>query len=388
MVSVYYATPVVIASLFLLIFAERIANIGKNLGLPAPLFLLLIVLPFRLHFIVFDLFFWSRIESHLIEPLACYLDAQAFKAGGLPHIDVQCNYGPLFIILCLGPVLLWNDPRSIKFALILIDLLTLYIVYLLGKRLFKNDGLYPALLYGLSSIPLSIVYAIGYHEPLNVLFMILGVYLYLSDKKGLAMVVLGIGATYKWFPLPLALFLILREDKLNAIKYFLTAVLTFILCNVPLVAISGSHFLASYAHHIERGGGGFPIYQVLRIFGISFGPLVPVVIQGIATLIYLLFAWKTRLEPLKASLGYIIVTLLTMKSLEIWYFLILLPFLSLVVARGTGKKDFVAFLLLNTIIWQKHANPIPAFLLSAGILGYYFVRYAICLENFDAPLNT
>ncbi len=157
--------------------------------------------------------------------------------------DMRTIYPPLSEILFYVAYLIGGESfLGVKLLLLLFDILTMAGIYLAMKEL-KLDRKY-LLMYAMCPLPLIQFFLDGHVDAFGFTFVILGIYFYLTERKILSYVFIGLSMLIK----PLALimvpvFFFSEKGILNRIKAAAIPVLLFGMAYVPYI-FTGSPFSA------------------------------------------------------------------------------------------------------------------------------------------------
>lgn len=237
-------------------------------------------------------------------------------------------------------------------------------------------------LFFFAAAPSLILYAFHNWDLLAVLLMCLGLWAFSRGSDGLAGAWLGFGAAAKVFPaliIPALVVARRKEGKAGGGRMIVTAIVSFVAVNIPLVLINRTGWWAPWHFQSAR----FPNfetswYNIYRHLASNFGNFwsnsYPGFTSYVSAALFLgavaLLLWReskrARFRPYAASFGILLIWLLTAKVYSPQYALWLLPFFALVEIPLTG---FVAFSVVDFIVWITVSRFFLAFPPSSGGIG-------------------
>jgi len=171
--------------------------------------------------LIFRSIFLFRTELMTIDPYA-YLSAMEYMLQGkIPYgsFTPPSPYGPVFMyfITAIGAIF---TPQLLpmRFFFILCDSITSCLIFQTGRRIFDVEkSAFAALAYSLNPLSIIEVGWSGHNDALASMFLILAIFLYLSNRKYSSAVAFAFSAGVKW-SLSLPLFILLFKDKESKIS--------------------------------------------------------------------------------------------------------------------------------------------------------------------------
>lgn len=171
----------------------------------------------------------------------------AFLNGRMLYRDFYYAYPPLFIYVLslfhmLGP---W---WSAALPLVLADVLTIIPVYLIAKRLFdENRAVLAAVAFAICPINLFYVDYLWLNPSLTTFFLLISVYLFLSNRTRSSALSLAISTGFKQTSLlaaPIMVIDLLRTGKKReAVTFSLIYLVVFLLISLPYVIVEPNRYL-------------------------------------------------------------------------------------------------------------------------------------------------
>lgn len=374
-----------------------------------------------------------------------FLYAQRFSHGLLPYRDFQVEYPPLGIALIVlpglihsGPLTPWGYGTSFALEMMALDLLTLFLVVRLARKLIPSDptGLISGLLYtGFVAASGAIAQKF---DLVAGTFCLLAVMAFIRRRDSLGWVMLVAATLIKGFPLAIApLFLMYRLMEGRAgyrslYEGLRAAVASSIAFLVPLVWMAGGvqPLVHAILYHVDRGTEIESMYSgVLLLAGRLFGLVtfsyanpadlsqdiqspLDMLVSHSATplglvligLIYWQFYRALKARPhdgyqelVRASLLVLLAFIVTFRALPGHYLLAVLPLESMVRFQGRRQTTFICVLLgalllgqLETVFWQPLLAGAWSGILvlvarNAAILGCFVLLFGGTMWGYLAP---
>lgn len=248
--------------------------------------------------------------------------------------DVATIYPPMTqIFFIISNSLSRGSIASMKFLLIIFDMLAVFLIYKILGRLKLNPLC--LIIYAWSPLVLKELANSGHYDSLSIVCVLASIYFILAKKSKLSGAMMGLGFLTKFYPLIFIPFFLRKKDY----KAFVTALLIIVLGYIPFFVWGNVNLievfsgLGSYTKSWAINGGIFelinsslalvltePYYFSKGICAISF------------VVIWFYFFIKTDTDDLSVvrSFSFVLTALLLLSPVgDPWYFCWLIPFLAL-----------------------------------------------------------
>lgn len=322
------------AGYFLMLFTSYFLffKLGsKKLNLRFPKFnLLYILIPFIILRLTIAFYFDSGIDIGTNTEIVI---ENLFSGKGV-YIGETYYYPPTLIFYTLPFVILFGNFHhiGIKTAAIFSDLINIFLLYLIGKKLVdENAGIFSSFLYAFNPVLIYESSFNGVNDGIVMSFMLVSFYFLLVRKTKLSAFFFTLAFTSKWFPL-LVLPFILKElrNRKDIMKFLSTFLAASLLILLPFF---NKNFVdQTIVYHFNREMFGFEsnltIYKPLS-FIISNRTLI-LIIQLTMLTIYFIKCFP-RDNLIRGSQRIFLLTILFSGRIHRNYYFWFLPFSFLLV---------------------------------------------------------
>lgn len=239
--------------------------------------------------------------------------------------NMKSIYPPFAQYVFLGSYLVWGDnPAGFKFILLLFETATILLIYYSLKRL-KSPGIFSAF-YALCPLPIMQFSIDGHVDAIGICMMMLGIYLFLSNKKAMSYAAMGLSIASKIISAMIIPFLHPQRKIKSAIISLAVSFAFFLLTYIPYLNSSVNPFesLAAFTAHWVFNGSIFSV-----ILGITGHNQRARIICGILLIISALLIFFSKKEPREKIYYMVLSFLLLSPTVHPWYvcwLAVLLPF--------------------------------------------------------------
>ncbi len=263
-----------------------------------------------------------------------------------------------------------------KFPYLFIDIALAFILAGLFKEQKKKRLAF--LLWLFNPLALYSTFMIGQLDLLPTLFTVLALYLATKEKKGWALISLGIGASYKMFPLffiPPAAF-ILGKTFRQRIKYLILGILPFLISVAPYLSSKAFRAMVLFAPKSQKMlFMGWPVSGAEVVY-----PFILFLV-----IIYLFAYYSKKKIPLATYFLAIFLLIFSVTHYHPQWFLWATPFLIWELVENKFRHGLLAFILfccwlIITLLFESSLstglfNPIWPQLVKAPNLSNVLARY-------------
>ena len=296
-------------------------------------------------------YLWDgKVQANGINPYAYAPDAKELThlhSDIIPkyvnHADMKTLYPPLTeILFYISYLISGENYLGLKFLLLCFDLMTIYGIYLILKKL-NTDKKY-ILLYALSPLPIFQFFVDAHADGFGLVFIIFAIFFYLDKKKILSYILIGISICIKPIGLlfiPLLLFT--EKSLIERIKIILIPLFICTAMYIPYI-FTGSPFQALIKFTENWNFNGI-VFDILNSF-MHNNQKVRLICGIIYFLIFLiiLFSKKNLLVKIYLSIFLLLIFSPVVHPWYVSWLVILLPF----VPKWSGIF-YVSLVSLTTI---------------------------------------
>jgi len=227
-----------------------------------------------------------------------------------------------------------------KLPYIFIDIATAFLI----SGLFKKDNLKKLgfILWMLNPVTLYATFMMGQFDILPVLFTILSVYLFKNEKYSWSLISLGIGGSYKIYPLLFVIPAAILAGKTfrSQVKYFSLGIAPFILTALPFLGSAAFKQMVLFSPKSQKML--FMIWKLTAAEGIY--PFI-LILVGIYWYVY----HKKQSLKLENVMLAILLLIFSITHYHPQWFLWVTPFLIMAVVKNRNVKAMTAVLLWSWI---------------------------------------
>lgn len=186
--------------------------------------------------------------------------------GGRLYVDVPYTYPPLYAYTEALSIALFGDAQMVwKIVPLIYDLGCIIMIYLIARKIFGyRQSVIASLVYGFSPLPLIAVSRYASFDSTASFWMLVSIFFLLEERVIPSALSLGIGVSYKYFPMLLLPMVIMHlPKKRSKITFLLGATVTVALIQLPFIITSFTAWFENVIlYHLQRDGGGYTIYQL------------------------------------------------------------------------------------------------------------------------------
>jgi alpha-1,6-mannosyltransferase len=285
-------------------------------------------------------------------------NASAPEWENINHPDLPAIYPPGAQWVFASIVAVTDSPTWMRIFFTCLDLLLVVFLWLLLRSTSADPRL--VVLYAWHPLPAIEVASSGHFEPLAILPMVIGLWLWRCGPRGLAWPLWGLALATKFvgaLPAAFALAGLLRERQLSrALRGLLMMLATAGVLALPF-CLDGTLPLGSLAHYAQHWGN-FAAFHALFAELIGYHPAR--ILCGILLLLWGAWLALRSLEPARAFLGFFAGLLLLSPVVHPWYGLWLLVVLPLYPSLPLFLlSSLLPLAYLASAVQQGGAGPAP-----------------------------
>src|SRR3989344_1651030 len=243
---------------------------------------------------------WIEPDLHVYQDLS-----NKISEGKIPILDFRLDAYPIalsVIVMLLSPVSRSFELFSLGFGLITAAFATATVFLLLKISDSLQVEKKRIIFFALS--PTLLIFNWARFDIIPVFFLLLSLYAFLRSRNRLAGIFSAVGALFKMFPLSLA-----AADFLSSRKFFLTAILLFLLINAPFFLLNYDNAVYSFFFSVSRDANPDSLFGLLQS-RFSLNP-TSLALISFAILIFSLLFVKLKARIVELTFALIVIVIAT-----------------------------------------------------------------------------
>jgi 4-amino-4-deoxy-L-arabinose transferase-like glycosyltransferase len=264
--------------------------------------------------------------------------------GNIPFRDFSDPKPVWTYTLAAWQQIFGNTEENALIFLITIHLLTIIILFFIGKKIYGSKGGYmTALFYGLAPFTILFSSAEGKMDMIPILFVLLSFLFLINEKYIPASILMGIGIAYKYLAglllIPFIILIIMTKNKKTSIHFSLICCATTFLITLPFILISSHDFINdTFLFFMTRENTGYGLGHPYNY--VPF--IIPILLATMGLVfitLHMLSIKKVNVKNIITfSFFFIMIANLFNRVLFTQYLLYAIPFLSLYMTEVVIEK--------------------------------------------------
>jgi hypothetical protein len=246
-----------------------------------------------------------------------YRDSEIYDK--ISHKDKPAIYPPLAQYIFAFISLFVKDVYALRLVILLAEIIVIMIILAwLGSLNLPRERV---LIYALNPLVIIGIAGHGHLDPLQLLFLMFGLFLYSKGRVGLCLALITLAGMIKFLALAAIPFLITRKT----VKYLPVLILPLLACYLPLLLLKGNFsfgnlgiFLGSYEFYSLSFA---PLRLLFGTAGALWISIAVIALSGLGL-------WLTRTNPLQSIVPIFFIITLMSTTVHYWY---LIPVLAVAV---------------------------------------------------------
>lgn len=283
-----------------------------------------------------------------------YAEANAIYVGGIPFVDINTAYGPLFDYVLAAVIAIWNDPAALILFTICLELFSLPVWLRVGRASFEEATVRRAtVLYVCNTVALANVAIAGENQVWLSLFLGASLLALSRDHKFLSGIYLGASVVVvKFLSLLFApiFFLATRFSLRWGIGFVIVPLATY----ATILMVGGQPLDQVYAQAADQSSGNIP--YLLTALNLDLTNGLPEWVTNVVSFailclcflfVYFRFGFSTSRQAVIGSAFLLVVVMLVSKKAYADYIIVALFPLCLAILNG--KKPLLVALIFSLL---------------------------------------